>query len=40
MILRRWNEGKNEEVLREDQFGFSTGKETRNAIGILSIISE
>jgi hypothetical protein len=37
MIIRRWNEGKNEEVLREDQFGFSRGKGTRNATGILSI---
>jgi hypothetical protein len=40
MILRRWNEGKNDKIPSEDQFGFIRGKGTRNAIGMLSIISE
>jgi len=39
-ILRRWIEGKNEDVLREDQLGFRRGKGTRNANGILRTISE
>ena len=33
-------EGKIEDVLREDQFGFRRGKGTRDAIGMLRIISE
>jgi hypothetical protein len=40
MILRRWIEGENEDVLREDQLGFRKGKLTRNANGMLRIISE
>jgi hypothetical protein len=40
MILRRWIEGKNEDVLKEDQLGFRRGKGTRNASGMLRIISE
>jgi hypothetical protein len=39
-ILRRRIEKKIEDVLREDQFGFRRGKGTRNAIGMLRIISE
>ena len=39
-ILRRRIEKKIEEVLGEDQFGFRRGKGTRDAIGMLSIISE
>ena len=33
-------EGKNEDVLREDQVRFRRGKGTRNANGMLRIISE
>jgi hypothetical protein len=33
-------ERKIEDVLGEDQFGFRRGKGTRNAIGMLKIISE
>ena len=39
-ILRRRIEKKIEDVLEEDQFGFRRGKGTRDAIGMLSIISE
>jgi len=38
--LRSRIEKKIEDVLGEDQFGFRRGKETRNAIGMLRIISE
>jgi len=38
--LRRRIERKIEDVLREDQFGFRRGKGTRDAIGMLRIISE
>jgi hypothetical protein len=39
-ILRRRIERKTEDALREDQFGFRRGKGTRDAIGMLRIISE
>jgi hypothetical protein len=39
-ILRRRIKKKIEDVHREDQFGFRRGKGTRNAIGMLRIISE
>jgi hypothetical protein len=39
-ILRIGIEKKIENVLGEDQFGFRRGKGTRNAIGILRIISQ
>ena len=39
-ILRKRIEMKIEDVLRQDQFGFRRGKGTRNAIGMLRIISE
>jgi len=39
-ILRRRIERKIEEVLGEDQFGFRRGKGTRDAIGMMRIISE
>ena len=39
-VLRRRIEKKIEDVLREDQFGFRRGKGTRDAIGMLRIISE
>jgi hypothetical protein len=39
-ILRRRIEKKIEDVLGEDQFGFRRGKGTRNAIGMLRIISD
>jgi len=39
-ILRRKIEKKMEGVLGEDQFGFRRGKGTRNATGMLRIISE
>jgi len=39
-ILRRRIEMKIEDVLGEDQFGFRRGKGTRDAIGMLRIISE
>jgi len=38
--LRRRIERNFEEVLGEDQFGFRRGKGTRDAIGMLKIISE
>ena len=39
-ILRRRTEKKIEDVLREDQFGFRRGKGTRDATGMMRIISE
>ena len=39
-ILRRKTERKIEDVLGEDQFGFRRGKGTRDAIGMIRIISE
>jgi len=39
-ILRRRIERKIENVLGENQFGFRRGKGTRDAIGMLRIISE
>ena len=39
-ILRRRIEKKIEDVLGEDQFEFGRGKGTRDAIGMLRIISE
>jgi hypothetical protein len=39
-ILRRRIEKKNEDVLGEDQFEFRRGKGTRDAVGMLRIISE
>ena len=39
-ILRRRIEKKIEDVHGEDQFGFRRGKGTRDAIGMLRIISE
>ena len=39
-ILRRRIEKKIEDVLGEDQFEFRRGKGTRDAIGMLRIISE
>jgi hypothetical protein len=39
-ILRRRIERKIEDVLGEDQFGFKRGKATRDAMGMLRIISE
>jgi hypothetical protein len=39
-ILRRRTERKTEDVLGKDHFGFRRGKGTRDAIGMLRIISE
>jgi hypothetical protein len=39
-VIRRRSEKKIEDVLGEDQFGFRKGKGTRDAIGMLRIISE
>jgi len=39
-ILRRRIEKKIEDVIEEDQFGFRRGKGTRDATGMLTIISE
>jgi hypothetical protein len=39
-IFRKRIEKKIEDILREDQFGFRRGKGTRDAIGMLRIISE
>jgi hypothetical protein len=39
-ILRRRIERKTEDALRKDQFGFRRRKGTRDAIGMLQIISE
>jgi hypothetical protein len=39
-ILRRRIERKTEDVLGEEEFGFRRGKGTRDAIGMLRIISE
>jgi hypothetical protein len=39
-VLRRRIESRTEDVLGEDQSGFKTGKGTRDATGILKIVSE
>jgi hypothetical protein len=39
-ILRRWIERNTQDATGEDQFGFRTGKVTRDAIGMIRIISE
>ena len=39
-ILRRRSERKIKDVLGEDQFGFRKGKGTRDAVGLLRIISK
>ena len=39
-MLRRRIGRKTEDILGEDQFGFSRGKGTRYAIGMLRLISE
>jgi hypothetical protein len=39
-VIRRRSENKIEDVLGEDQFGFRKGKGSRDAIGMLRIISE
>jgi hypothetical protein len=39
-ILRRRIERKTEDMLGDNQFGFRRGKRTRDAIGMLRIISE
>jgi hypothetical protein len=39
-VIRGRSEKKMEDVLGEDQFGFRKGKGTRDAIGMLRIISE
>jgi hypothetical protein len=39
-VIRRRSEKKIEDVLGEDQFGFRKGNGTRDAIGMLRIISE
>jgi hypothetical protein len=39
-VIRRRSEKKIEDVLGEDQFGFRKGEGTRDAIGMLRIISE
>jgi len=39
-VLRKRIERKIKDVLGEDQFGFRRGKVTRDAIGVLSVISE
>ena len=38
-ILSQILESKIEEVIEEDQFGFRKGKRTRDAIGLMRIIS-
>jgi hypothetical protein len=38
-VIRR-SEKKTEDILREDQFGFRTGKGTRHATGMLRIVQE
>jgi hypothetical protein len=38
--LRRRIENKIEDILGEDHFGFRRGKGTRDAVGMLRIISE
>ena len=40
LILSKRLESKIEEVTEEDQFGFRKGKGTRDAIGLMRIISE
>jgi Reverse transcriptase (RNA-dependent DNA polymerase). len=39
-ILSKRLESKIEEIMKEDQFGFQKGKGTRDAIGLMRIISE
>jgi retron-type reverse transcriptase len=39
-VIRRRSEKKIEDIIGEDQFGFKNGKGTRDAIGMLRIISE
>ena len=39
-VLRRRIEMKTEDILEEDEFQFRRGKESRDAIGMLGIISE
>ena len=39
-IFSKRLEGKIEEVIEEDQFEFQKGKDTRDAIGLMRIISE
>jgi hypothetical protein len=39
-VIKRRSEKKIEDALGEDQFGFRKGKGTRDAIGMLRIISE
>jgi hypothetical protein len=39
-VIRRRSEMEIEDILGEDQFGFRIGKGTRDAIGMLKIISE
>jgi len=39
-ILRRRTERKIKDVLGEDQFGFTRGKGTRDAIGMMRILTE
>jgi hypothetical protein len=39
-VIRRRSEKKIEDVLGEDQFGFRKGRETRDAVGMLRIMSE
>jgi hypothetical protein len=39
-VIRRRSEKKIEDILGEDQFGFRKGKGTRDAIGMLRLISE
>ena len=39
-IVSKRLESKIEEVIEEDQFGFRKGKGTRDAIGLMRIISE
>ena len=39
-ILSKRSENKIEEIIAEDQFGFRKGKGTRDAVGLMRIISE
>jgi hypothetical protein len=39
-VLRRRIEKKIEDVVGEDQFGFTTGKGTRDADGMLRMMSQ
>jgi hypothetical protein len=40
MILRRRIKRKIEDVVGKDKFGFRRGKETRDVIGMLTVISK